>query len=439
MCEVQALATQGLFAFSHLPVVRGVRPYPRNSREKIREFESLFGGIMGNLTALQIRNARPGERLTDGDGLRLDVDLKGRGRWFFRYTSPVTRKERLAGFGPARDVSLAAARAAAADARSQIRRGIDPLELKRIARAEALAEARRDVTFKAYAETYIAAHEPAWKNAVHRRGWRSSLRDHAFQHIGHMALADISTDDVLRVLRPIWDSKKETARAVRQRIEAILAAAKVEGLRSGENPAQWKGHLDHLLPRHTRAQRHFDALPYDQLPTFWKSLVVDESDAAALLRFTIATVARYSEAANADWSEIDRDKKLWTIPAARMKAGRDHIVPLSDAAMAALAKSHTESGLIFPAVRSGRKMSDVTLSKCIKRHTATPATTHGFRSTFRDWCGDETDFPREIAEGCLAHQVGSAVEQAYRRGTALKKRRELMQEWSVYLNTHTTT
>lgn len=219
---------------------------------------------------------------------------------------------------------------------------------------------------------------------MHRRGWRSSLRDHACPHLGHMPIADIDTDAVLRVLRPIWDTKTETARAVRQRVEMILTSAKVEGLRTGENPATWKGHLDHLLPRHRRTQRHHDALLYTEMPEFWRSLVSDTSDAAALVRFTIATAARYSEAALADWSEIDKGKRLWTVPPARMKGGREHVVPLSDAALAVLKSSRTETGLIFPGLRSGKKMSDVALAKCIRRHTDTPATLHGFRSCFRD-------------------------------------------------------
>lgn len=387
---------------------------------------------MGKLTALRVKTAKPNDRLADGDGLRLDVDGSGRGRWFFRFTSPTSRRERLMSIGPLRDVSLAEARDAAASARRQIRQGTDPLEVKRTEREAAKIEERKAVTFRVYAETYVASHESAWKNAVHRRGWRSSLRDHAFPVIGNMAVGDVDTDAVLRVLRPIWDTKKETARAVRQRIEMILAAAKVEGLRAGENPAMWRGHLDHLLPRHKRTQRHHDALPYSEIPAFWQSLAGDASDAAALLRFIIATCARYSEAALADWSEIDEEKRLWTVPAARMKAGREHVAPLSDAAMAALALSRTETGLIFPAIRSGKKMSDVTLAKTIKRHTDTPATTHGFRSTFRDWAGDCTDHAREVAEGCLAHAVGSAVEQAYRRSTAVERRCKLMNDWARY-------
>ncbi|MGB3490751.1 MAG: integrase arm-type DNA-binding domain-containing protein [Xanthobacteraceae bacterium] len=387
---------------------------------------------MGNLTALQVKNAKAGTRLSDGAGLRLDVDRNGRGAWSLRYTSPVTGKERLMAIGPLADVSLADARDLVAAARSQIRKRIDPLDVKRIEREAAKVQERKAVTFRAYAETYISTHESAWKNAVHRRGWRSSLRDHAMQHVGHLAVADITTDDVLRVLRPIWDTKKETARAVRQRLEMILSAAKVEGLRIGENPAQWKGHLDHLLPRHKRTQVHHAALPYNELPAFWKSLSSDESDAAALVRFTIATAARYSEAALADWSEVDMEKRLWVVPALRMKGCREHIVPLSDAALAALAASRTKKGLVFPGLRSGKKMSDVALAKCIRRHTDTLVTLHGFRSSFRDWAGDCTDYPREVAEGCLAHAVGSAVEAAYRRSTAIEKRRGLMQLWSRF-------
>lgn len=388
---------------------------------------------MGKLTALHVKNSKPGDRLSDGDGLRLDVDRRGRGAWFFRYTSPASGKERLMAIGPLRDVGLSEARDLAADARSQIRKRIDPLDVKQREREAAKVEARRETTFKAYAETYISSHESAWKNAVHRRGWRSSLRDHAYPLIGHLAIADVDTEAVLSVLRPIWDCKKETARAVRQRIEMVLASAKVEGLRAGENPAAWKGHLDHLMPRHKRTQRHHDALPYGELPVFWRALATDTSDAAALLRFTIATAARYSEAANAVWSEIDMEKHLWIIPGIRMKAGREHVIPLSDAAMAALKVSHTKIGLIFPGLRSGKKMSDVALAKVIKRYTNTPATTHGFRSTFRDWAGDATDYPREVAEAALAHSVGSAVEQAYRRSTALEKRRALMAAWAGFL------
>ena len=388
---------------------------------------------MSKLNALTVRNAKPGSRLSDGGGLRLDIDAAGRGRWFFRYTSPTTRKERLAAFGPLLDVSLAAARELASSARSQIRKGVDPLDVKHGEREAVKLAARLETTFAEYAEQYIKAHEAAWRAVNHRRNWRNSLRDHALPKIGQMRVSNIDTDAILCVLRPIWTTKHETARNVRQRIEVILAAAKIEGLRAGENPAQWRGHLDHLLPRVKRVKKHFAALPYEELPVFWESLNADTSDAAVLLRFAIATCARYSEAANADWSEIDIEKRLWTIPASRMKAGREHVVPLSDEAMAALKASQTKEGLMFPSPTRRKPISDVALAKVIKRHTGTLATTHGFRSTFRDWAGDCTDTPREVAEGCLAHAVGNAVEQAYRRGTALEKRRNLLDAWSAFL------
>jgi integrase len=390
---------------------------------------------MGKLNALTVKHAKPGQKLSDGDGLVLHVDTRGRGNWFLRYTSPTTKgRERLMALGPLRDVGLSQARDDASDARALIRQGVDPLDQKQQAREATKIEVRRATTFKDYAETYIASHEAAWKNQQHGRAWRNSLRDHVHPHIGHLAVADIDTTAVLKVLKPIWDTRLEMGRTVRQRIEVILAAAKVEKLREGENPAVWRGHLENLLARHKRTKTHHAALPYSVMPDFWRSLVGDASDAATLLRFIIATATRYSEAALADWSEIDPERKFWTVPAARMKGGQPHVVPLSDAARAALARSRTKSGLIFPSPRTGRKMSDVALVKTAKRHTTLPVTTHGHRSTFRDWIGDQTDFPREIAEEALSHRVGNAVERAYRRGNALAKRRILMEDWAVYLN-----
>lgn len=387
---------------------------------------------MGTLTALTVKNAKAGAKISDGLGLRLDVDRNGNGCWFFRYTSPITGRERLMSLGRLRDVSLSEARDLAADARTLLRKRQDPLELRDQERAAVEQRERQAITFESYAKTYIANHEGAWKNPVHRRNWRNSMRDHAYPIIGSKPICEISTDDVLKLLRPLWHSKHETARNVRQRVEAILAGARAEGLRSGENPAIWRGHLDQILPRRRRTKEHFAALPYDQIPEFWNALVRDTGEAAVLLRFTIATVARYSEAGNACWSEIDLKAGLWTIPSSRMKAGRGHIVPLNATAISALEASRTKEGLVFPGIRTGKTISDVALAKAIKRHTTLPATTHGFRSTFRDWCGDCTDFPRELAEAALAHRVGNAAEQAYRRSTALEKRKALMDQWAAF-------
>jgi len=371
------------------------------------------------LTALQVKNAKPGDKLADGAGLRLDVDRNGNKSWVFRFTSPTTGKERFMGLGPFRDVSLAQARDAAAEARSLIRERKDPIEHRRQTRSAAKIEASKAVTFQTYAERFILGREASWKNARHRQAWRNSLRDYAFPIIGHLPIADVDTAAVLQVLRPIWTTKTETASRVRGRIEAILSAAKVEGLRAGDNPGLWRGHIAEVLPgkRSVRAVEHHPALPYADMPAFWKSLSADASDAARMLRWIILTACRYGEANGMVSSEVKGD--VWRIPAPRMKGGKEHVVPLTSLALAQL---------------PFRPVSDVALSTAIKRHTDSPATTHGMRSTFRDWCGDLTEFPRELAEVALAHVVGSEVEAAYRRGDALEKRRKLMSAWTAYCN-----
>ncbi len=396
------------------------------------------------LTALKVKNAKPGKHakpgqaknakaknkkivLSDGGGLRLDVDKNGNKSWVFRYTSPTEvyeegkhkgePQERYMGLGPLRDVTLADARDARDEARKLLREGKDPIEHRDELRKAARVEASRSVTFKVYAEGFISGREGGWKNDKHRQQWRNTLRDYAYPHIGHLAVADVDTDGVLKVLRPIWNDKKETARRIRGRIEAILNAARAEGLRTGENPALWRGHLDQtgLARRRKSDVKHHPALPYEEMPEFWKSLAGDTSDAARMLRFIIVTACRYNEAAEMDPSEVKGT--LWTIPATRMKADRPHTVPLTAAAVAEL---------------PFRPVSDVSLANCIARHTGTPATTHGMRSTFRDWAGDCTPFPREIAEAALAHVLGDDTEAAYRRSTALEKRRELMSAWADY-------
>jgi integrase len=387
-----------------------------------------FGGhFVHNLTALQVKNAKPGDKLSDGGGLRLDVDKAGNKQWILRFTSPVTGRERYMGLGPLADVPLAKARDAAQEARGLLRQHLDPIEHRNGKRAEAKAEASRGVTFKVYTEGYITAHEGTWKNPKHRQQWKNSLTSYAFPIVGHLPVADVDTAAVLTVLRPLWEAKKvETGSRVRGRIETVLSAAKAEGLRVGENPALWRGHLDQLLPskRKVRKVEHHAALPYGEAPAFMASLAKDTSESARLLRFIILTATRYSEAALADGAEVDWERRLWTVPPARMKGARPHEVPLSDAAMAVLGDRC--GGRLFSA-------SDVSLANCIARHTATPATTHGFRSTFRDWAGDCTSFPREIAEMALAHALDDETEAAYRRATALAKRRKLMDAWAHYL------
>jgi integrase len=372
---------------------------------------------MGNLTALRVKNAKPGDKLGDGDGLRLDVDKNGNASWLLRFKSPVTGKERFMGLGPLREVGLADAREAAGAARTLLRNNIDPIEQRIAERAKVKADATGAITFEAYAKRYIGGKESGWKNDKHRQQWSNSLRDYAYPVIGHLRVCDVDTAAVRKVLDPIWNEKKETARRVRGRIEAILNGAKAEGLRTGENPALWRGHLDQFLARRRKSDvQHHPALPYEEMPQFWRSLAGDTSDAARMLRWIILTACRFNEADAMDPAgEVKGD--LWTIPAIRMKAEREHKVPLTDLALAQI---------------PFRPVSDVTLSNCIARHTNSPATTHGMRSTFRDWAGDCTTFPREIAEMALAHAIGDETEVAYRRSTALAKRRALMNDWADY-------
>jgi integrase len=370
------------------------------------------------LTALQVKNAKPNSKLSDGGGLRLDVDGNGNKYWVFRYTSPVTGKGRQMGIAPAGDMTLAAARDAAGEARSLIRKGIDPIDAKHEKRTAARVDASRGITFEAFAEQVISGKEAGWQNAKHRQQWRNTLRDYAFPHIGHLPIADVDTEAVLRVLRPIWTVKPETARRVRARIEAILSAAKVKGLRVGENPALWRSHLaESELARHKKSDdQHHAALDYTDMPRFWRSLAKDSSDAARMARFVILTAVRYGEAKGIAAGEVRGD--VWTVPASRMKTRRrPHTVPLTRLALAQL---------------PFRPVSDVTLARCIARHAREKVTTHGFRSTFRDWAGDMTHFPREVCESALAHAVGNATEAAYRRNTAMQKRRNLMEEWAKY-------
>lgn len=372
---------------------------------------------MGILTAVRVKHAKPGDKLADGDGLRLDVDKNGNASWVFRFKSPTTGKERFMGLGPFRDVGLAEAREAASAARALVRGNTDPIEHRISERAKAKAAAMGALTFEAYAKRYIAGKEVGWKNEKHRQQWSNSLRDYAHPIIGQLAVPDVDTESVLKVLRPIWNVKKETARRVRGRIEAILNAAKAEGLRTGENPALWRGHLDQVLAKRRKSDvKHHPALPYEEMPQFWQSLACDTSDAARMLRWIILTACRFNEAAEMD-PPAEVKGELWTVPAIRMKAEREHKVPLTNLALAQL---------------PFRPVSDVTLSNCIARHTNTIATTHGMRSTFRDWAGDCTNFPREIAEMALAHAVDDETEAAYRRSTALVKRRELMEAWRAH-------
>lgn len=395
-----------------------------------------FGGQKSLVRKLNLLAARTVATLTkpgrhaDGGGLYLTIDKAGKKRWTFMWVRG--GKQREAGLGGFPGVSLAQARELAAEFRKTIAEGRDPIEARRAARR---VQASRK-TFGQCSLAYVEAHEASWRNTKHRAQWRSTLETYC-KSLWDVAVDEVDTAAVLSVLQPLWQRVPETASRLRGRIEAVLDAAKAQGHRHGENPARWRGHLDKLLPKRQKLTRgHHAAMPYGAVPGFVASLRERQEDsiAAIALEFCILTAARSGEALGARWSEFDLDAKVWTIPAARMKAGCEHRVPLSARALAILERlAAARTGeFVFPGQRHGKPLSGMALEMVLRRMKA-DVTVHGFRSSFRDWCGEETHFPREVAEAALAHVAGDATERAYRRGDALEKRRALMEAWADYL------
>jgi len=361
----------------------------------------------------------------------------------------VAGKRREMGLGGFPDVKVADARRLAREAREAISKGRDPVEERRAAKAQLLAEAGRLLTFEQACRDYLAAHEKAWKHPAHAQAWRHTLLTIACTGmdcgqsgtavgLGKMAVGDIETTHVLNLLRPLWTAKTETAQRTRQRCEAVLNAAKATGaIRAPgwNNPFRWRGHLDVLLakPRKLAPIQHQRALPASEAAGFVAALRERKGSAAHALEWLVLTACRSNEARGARWSEIDLDAKVWTIPAARMKSGKEHRVPLSDAAMLLLNALPRIAGcdLLFPSP-TGKPLSDVAVSKLCGELSAGQCVPHGWRSTFRDWAGDATSYPREVAEAALAHVVGG-VEGAYRRGDAVERRRPLMADWANFL------
>jgi integrase len=397
------------------------------------------------LTPLQVKNAKPG-RHNDGDGLHLLVKQSGTRSWVYRFM--LDGKSRDVGLSRCpeaiellrrsggEELTLAQARDVAAIYRMKVKAGIDPLaereEAAAMAAAAKQAQEMASVTFKATAEAYIEANEDSWRNAKHRQQWRKTLDTYVYSVMGDMPVADIDTPHVLTVLEPIWKAKPETAGRVRGRIEAILDAAKVRGYRKGENPARWRGHLAQILPARTRLSRgHHKAAPYAAIPGIMQELSTRKAVAALALEFTILTAARTGEAVGATWDEFDLGKAVWTIPASRMKASREHRVPLPDRAMAILeAVRKLDSPRVFPGVRGGQ-MSGMAMAMLLRRMKS-DVTVHGFRSSFRDWAAECTGYPHEVCEMALAHSIGNKVEAAYRRGDMFEKRRRLMTDWADF-------
>lgn len=391
---------------------------------------------MPRLTALKVKGLIQPGRYGDGDGLWFQVRGPEQRSWLFRFK--VAGRERQMGLGPFPDVGLADAREAARQCRAQLRAGVDPLDARQKARAD--SQAASAVTFRQVAGRYIAAHEAGWRNPKHRQQWRNTLDAYVFPKIGNRPVASIETGAVTDLLEAIWREKPETASRVRGRIESILDFATARGWRSGDNPARWRGHLDKLLPAHSKVTtvKHHSALPWREIRSFMAEVDRQESPSALALQFLILTATRTGETIGATWGEIDLAEAIWTIPANRMKAGREHRVPLSTAAMAVLADaaklrtSDTPATPIFPGAKDGKPLSNMALLMLLRRMERADLTAHGFRSTFRDWCAEATNHPRDVAEQALAHSLPDKVEAAYRRGDLLEKRRRLMEDWAAF-------
>ena len=388
------------------------------------------------LTPLAVKNAKPG-RHADGGGLHLLVKDSGARSWVYRFM--LKGKSHDVGLGPAAGtgaITLSAARDAAEALRITLKAGIDPLQERQRQAAEALAAAQAaqiaGITFKAVAEAYIGANEDSWRNDKHRQQWRNTLSTYAYPVIGSVPVADVSTAHVLQILEPIWKAKPETASRVRGRLETVLDAAKARGYRSGENPARWRGHIAQILPARSRLTRgHHKALSYSEVPAFMGNLRARSATAALALEFVIITAARTSEVLGAKWTEIDLEKRLWTIPADRMKAGREHRIPLSPRAVEIVESlKPLKKSWVFPSDK-GAKLSTMAMSMLLRRMKV-DATVHGFRSSFRDWAAECTGYAHEVCEMALAHVIGNKAEAAYRRGDLFDKRRRLMRDWAVF-------
>jgi integrase len=394
---------------------------------------------VGRLTALQVSRIREPGLYPDGGGLYLQVTgQEGDARsWLYRYRH--AGRERQMGLGSLSVVSLAEARKKASEARRLRAEGIDPIETRRAQRQRERFDVAKTVTFSLCAEAFIASKSAGWRSRKHEHEWRASLEQHAYPVLGSLPVGGIDTGLVLKVLEPMWTRRTETASRLRGRIETVLDWARVRGHRQGDNPARWRGHLDHLLAARSKVRPvvHHAALPYAELGAFMARLAHETSPAARALEFTILTAARSGETLHASWDEIDLANKIWTIPPERMKAGKEHRVPLSDRALKVLnglrALASPAEPLVFPGGRARRPLSQMAMRRILAEMDRGDLTVHGFRSSFRDWAAEATHFPSEMVEMALAHAVGSKVEAAYRRGDLFLKRRQLMDAWAKFL------
>jgi integrase len=399
-------------------------------------YADTLAGDMSKLNAARLRALTKPGTYGDGSGLYLQVRGPTNRSWVYRFK--LHGRAHLMGLGTVHDVSLAEAREAAAAARKLVRQGVNPIDQRRAARADGAVTA--GLTFAQVANAYIAAHERSWRNAKHRQQWRNTLDTYADPILGKLSVAQVKVGDVLRVLEPLWQDKTETASRLRGRIEAVLDYATARGWRTGENPARWRGHLDNLLPARSKVAKveHHAALPWREIGEFVTALAEEEGISALALRFAILTAARTGEVIGTRWYEIDMGEAVWTVPAGRMKAAREHRVPLSESAldvvreMAKLRTNPKVDGFVFPGGRPGKPLSSMALLMLLRRMGRGELTAHGFRSTFRDWCAEATNYPREVAEAALAHTLRDKTEAAYQRGDLMEKRRRLMAEWAAF-------
>ena len=399
--------------------------------------------ILGKLTALAVNKAKVKGLYADGGGLYLQIGATGNKSWLFRFMR--YGKAHAMGLGPLNAVTLADARLKAGDCRKLLSAGLDPLDAKKSEQVQARLAAAKGTTFEACAKAYIEAHKASWRQERHAKQWGQALAKHAYPVMGKLPVDAIDTGLVMKVLDPIWQNKTETAKRLRGRIECILDWAKVREYRQGENPARWRGHLENLLARPSKLIKveHFAALPYTKVNGFLQSLDKQAGLAAHCLKLVIYTACRSNEVLGMAWDEVDFENKVWAIPAERMKTGKEHRVPLTSPALAILkdlkrerdrdqAADKEPSPYVFPSPKGKDFLSNISMLALLKRMERKDITVHGFRSSFRDWAAEQTNFPREVAEAALAHSIQSRVEAAYRRSDLFEKRRLLMDKWARY-------
>jgi integrase len=393
------------------------------------------------LSAAEVKAASKPGLYGDGLGLYLQVSKFGTKAWLYRYM--IDGAARKMGLGPLHTVSLAEARKRAAEVRLKVHDRVDPIDERKAARGRARVETARAMTFKECAERYIEANRAGWRNAKHADQWVATFnatkrgkREYPALTavLNDLPIAAIDTALVMKALEPVWRKTPETASRARGRIEAVLSWATAREYRTGDNPARWRGHLDKLLPARSKVARvkHHDAIPYAEMPDFVATLRKRDGISARALEFTILTAARTGEAIGAKWREFDLSAKLWAIPAERMKAGREHRVPLSERVADILAQLPREGDFVFPGARKGKSLSNMAMLELVRGMRGKGATVHGFRSTFRDWAAEQTSYPNELCEIALAHTLSDKTEAAYRRGDMMEKRRRLMADWAAY-------